>query len=172
MYDAYTRGKEDALEALGLEKNAYLGRVGSRLFRASRWLHKKMPTWTGTKREMFGQPVRFAKEIAKGRALSKGSVLRESFKAETPLAKAMFYGYPVVESTGIMLDDEGDKAKRIGESVGRSAIGLAVYRPFGMVGSMLVDPLGVGLGGAVGQTAGYLSDKVRGKTPPPNNELG
>jgi len=169
---AYDRGTADTLKLLGLEKVAYLGRVGTKLWRAQRWLHKKAPTWKGVREEMFGQPTRLVKEIARGKALSKGSVIRESFNTPTALTKMMFYGFPAVESAGIALDDEGNKATRIGGALGGGLLGLGAYKPLGLVGSMAMDPIGRSIGSAVGQTVGHLGNKVMGKPAQPNRPAG
>ena len=158
MLDAYTSGQVEAMEALGFIKTA-AGKAHL-LGRMANWSWKKMPTWHGVKKTMIGNPRKFMDEVASGRATAKGSLLRESFHTPTMLSKAMFYGYPAYESGSVMLDDKGDKARRVGESIGGAAAGLAAYSPFGLLGSMAADPLGRRVGGAIGQTAGYLGDKA------------
>ena len=163
MFDAYAAGQEDTLEALGLIKTA--GRF-STLKRFGDWAWKKVPTARSFRRGMVGSPRTFMEEVASGRALKdKRSMLRQSFYAPDALSKTMFYGMPAIETAGIAMDDEGNKSRRIGESLGGAAMGMAMYRPLGMVGSILTDPIGRSFGGAVGQTAGYLGDKVVGSEP-------
>ncbi len=165
----YNRGRNAVFSHLGITKEAVsvLHRP-SLLRKAKGWLLKKKPTATGVRDFMIGNPKRFGRELVEGRALGKGSLVRESLHAPDALSKVMFYGLPAVETAGIALDDEGNKAKRIGQSVGGAALGLAAYRPLGMVGSIAADAVGRGLGGGVGQAAGHVGNKIKGavqKTP-------
>ncbi len=169
MFDAYGAGREDTLTSLGLLKVAAYNSLWRR---AGRWASRKLPTARGVGQAMVGSPRQFAGEIAKGRVFSKGSLVRQGMKAPDPLSKLMFYGVPAVETAGIAIDDSGNKAQRIGASLGGSAMGLAAYRPLGLLGSMAADPIGRSIGGAMGQTAGYLGDKVIGKDPQQNLSLG
>ncbi len=180
----YAQGRADALSSLGLTKVAIstLRPSPSMLKRFGGWLRKKAPTKTGVRDFFIGDPRRFGREIAKGHPLGKGSLVRESFHAPDMLSKVMFYGMPAVETAGIAMDDEGDKARRIGGSLGGAALGLAAYRPLGMVGSIAADAVGRSLGGGIGQTAKHLAGKaqnsISGPTPqapptaPPKLDLG
>ena len=167
MNTFYEQGWGDAFQELGLEKTSAVPGVGA-LGRGARaaggWLKSKIPTWKGTKEFMVGNPRQFAEEIAAGKATSKGSLLRESFKVDSPYMKALLYGMPAVEAGSIAMDDEGRKAQRLGETLGGTALGLAAYRPFGLLGSMAADTLGRRLGAGIGQTADYVG---RGGAPEP-----
>lgn len=164
-------GRQEALSNLGLVKEA----AGTPLFYRAP-LKKRMWKWLSTKARglgrsagemMIGSPRRFGREIASGRALAKGGLLRESFRAPDMLSKALFYGFPAYEAGSIMLDDDPNKARRVGASLGGAALGLAAWRPLGMVGSMGADYIGRGLGGAIGQTAGHVAGQVAGQPSAP-----
>jgi len=157
MTNYYVAGRQEALRSLGLIKTA------NPLRRFGTWAYKKIPTWHKVKQETIGSPSRFMDEVAMGRALSKGSLIRESFKAPTPMSKIMFYGPSAVEVVGAATDKDDQKAKRIGEALGSATLGFGAYRPLGILGSMAVDPLGRAIGGAVGQTIGHVgSTAVKG----------
>jgi len=157
--DVYGIGQEEALQSLGITKVAWKAPLMKRM---GRWLLKKAPTWKGTREFAIGTPVQFGKEIMRGKALSKGSLMRQSLHAPDMFSKAMFYGFPAVEAGGIMLDSEANKARRVGEALGGATLGLAAYRPLGMLGSIGADMLGRSIGGGIGQTGGYLGDKIKG----------
>lgn len=175
MHSAYIAGQESALSTLGITKTAVsVGYRPSVLKRLGGWLKKKAPTRTGFRDMMIGDPKRFAKELASGhlfKGVGKGKTLiRESFRAPDMFSKAMFYGMPAVETAGIALDDEGDKTRRIGGSLGGAALGLAAYRPLGMIGSIGADMVGRSLGGGIGQAAAHVGSKITGaapESPPP-----
>lgn len=172
MTSVYEMGYRDALEKLGMEKVA-VGPLAARaplLRRAKWWLQKKMPTKSGVRQFLVGDPHRFGEELMAGKALRKGSLFRQSFHAPDAFSKVMFYGLPAVEAGSIALDEEGDKAKRVGQTLGGAALGLAAWRPLGMVGSMAADVLGRRLGGAVGQTGAYLATGKGPEQPPPTGE--
>jgi hypothetical protein len=162
-------GRNAALSDLGLVKEA----AGTPLFYKAP-LAKRMKTWLGNKARSLGRsagemaigsPRRFGRELASGRAFGKGSLIRESFHAPDMLSKVLFYGFPAYEAGSVMLDDDPHKARRIGASLGGAALGLAAWRPLGMVGSMGADYLGRGIGGALGQTVGHVAGQVAGHTP-------
>lgn len=162
----YAAGRQSALRLFGLEKQAVSVAAGAPLLRrAGWWLRGKAPTISATKRFLIGDPRKFGKELMQGKATGKGSLLRQSFHAPDTLSKVLFYGLPAVEASTIAMDAEPDKAKRVGRALGGAALGLAAWRPLGMVGSMAADTLGRGVGGVIGQTAGHLAGKV---TPPRN----
>lgn len=166
--DMFSKGRTDALVSLGLVKLAAgvpILQRPSLWKRLGRWAQRKMPTRTGVRNFFIGDPRRFGQEIIKGKALSKGSLIRESFHAPDMFSKAMFYGLPAVEGVGVALDEEGNKARRIGETLGGAALGLAAYRPLGMLGSVGADVLGRRLGGGIGQTAAHLVGKATTPTP-------
>ncbi len=154
-------GRQAALHELGLVKEAAripLFYKAPFMQRAKKWIGNKARSVGRSATEMaVGSPKRFGRELMSGRALSKGSLIRQSFKAPDMLSKALFYGFPAYEAGSIMLDDEKDKAKRIGASLGGAALGLAAWKPLGMAGSMGADYIGRGIGGAIGQTAGHVT---------------
>jgi len=159
----YKAGYSQALQNLGISKTARNILRSPWGTRARRWIQKKMPTRSGVRDFFIGNPRRFGQEIVEGKALGKGGLLRESFYAPDTFSKVMFYGLPAVEAAGIALDQQGDKAKRLGETVGGTALGLAAYRPLGMVGSIAADTLGRSLGGGIGKTVGHAGSKVKEK---------
>lgn len=162
----YELGHTAALESLGLTKEAVSVLAKPKfLARAGRWIAKKRPlNWM--KELSIGQPRRFGREVMQGKALSKGSLVRQSLHAPDMFSKAMFYGFPAVESGGILMDDAPNKAKRIGQSLGGAALGLAAWKPLGMIGAIGADMIGRGVGGTIGQTVGHLApsaSKSRGQ---------
>jgi len=172
MTTSYEIGRKVALERIGLTKTArmYPGRVpaqAARLTKVKEWLRSKAPTKSGIRKFFFGDPRRFGEELMAGKATGKGSVLRESFRAPDMLSKAMFYGLPLMEAGSIARDKEPDKAQRIGRTLGGSALGLAAWRPFGLVGSMAADTLGRQMGGAVGRAVGQRIGTKQSPTPSP-----
>ena len=162
MPSAFDTGHQDALKRLGLEKIAVMVPGKAPLLRRmGQWLRQKAPTRSGVQRFLVGDPRQFGREIMQGKALGKGSLLRKSFHAPDAFSKVMFYGLPAVDVASTALDDKGDKGRRIGETLGGAALGLAAWRPFGMLGSMAADTLGRRLGGAMGQTSEYLATGKR-----------
>jgi hypothetical protein len=127
------------------------------------WAKNQVPTKTGIRNFFVGDPRRFAEEVVSGKALGKHGLIRDSLRAPGLLNKAMFYGLPAYEGVNIARDNEPDKAKRIGALAGATTLGLAAFRPLGLLGSIGASYAGDRLGGGIGQTADYL---VRGnKTP-------
>lgn len=167
MNSVYKIGYRDAFHQLGLEKIAVSVGTGAPMLRRLKWwLQKKMPTKSGLRQFAVGDPRRFGSELMRGKAFGKGSLVRQGFHAPDAFSKVMFYGFPAVEAGSVALDEEGDKAKRIGQTLGGAALGLAAWRPLGMVGSMAADVLGRRLGGAVGQTASHLVGGQKSPTLP------
>lgn len=153
----YQVGRRDAFLKLGMHKEAIaVGRTAPLLRRLGTWMRSKVPTKQGIQEFAIGDPQRFAEELAQGKAFGKGSLVRSGFKAESPIEKATFYAMPALEAGSTIADDRGEKGRRLGETLGGTALGLAAWRPFGMVGSMVADTLGRRIGGAAGQTAEYL----------------
>jgi hypothetical protein len=159
----YEKGREAVFQALGVEKTAALPGAGA-LRSAGKWMRGKMPTARTAREFLIGNPRQFAEELSAGKALGKGGLLRKSFEAKNPATKALLYGVPLAEAGTIAMDPEGRKAQRLGETLGGATLGLAAWRPFGIMGSMAADTLGRRLGGAVGQTADYAR---RGGAPEP-----
>lgn len=158
--DFYKLGQHEALAQLGFYKEAappLLGRIGG-------WLAKKVPTRAGIKRFMIGDPRAFGKELLQGKALSKGSLIRQSLAAPDFLTKALFYGLPAYQAINIATDPMGNKAQRMGGLLGGNLLGLAAWRPFGILGSMAAGSLGEQLGSAVGQTGQFLATGKRPST--------
>jgi|GEM_PF-4679998 len=159
-------GRRAAFEELGLVKSA-----ATPLFYKAP-LMKRVGKWLGSKAHSIaemaiGSPRRFGRELMSGRALRKGSLIRESLDAPDMLSKAFFYGLPAYEAGSILLDKDPDKAKRVGASLGGAALGLATWRPLGMVGSIGADIAGRSVGGAVGGTLGGLAERAGLATPKP-----
>lgn len=140
----YAQGQQDANVVFGFTKVAIPFRAGPGLLqKAKKLVGKWMPTWEGTKRTMIGEPGRFVDELVNRKALSKGSLIREGFKAPGMLNKALFYGLPALDVVSTLRSDSPDKPGDIASILGGSAAGMAAFRPFGMLGSMAA-----GMGGA------------------------
>ena len=123
-----------------------------------------LPTRKGLREFAIGDPKRFIQELRSGTALGKGSLIRESMHAPDMMSKAMFYGLPAVEAGGIILDDEGNKGRRLAGSIGGAALGLAAWKPLGMAGSIGADILGR----RVGESIGGVADRLARKNPEAN----
>lgn len=144
----YIQGQYTASTVFGLTKMAgaygitpsLLGRMGKKI---KGWL----PTAAGTKRFFIGEPGKFKEEITSGKALSKGSLIRESFKAPGVLNKLLFYGFPALDVVSTMRSDSPDKPGDIAGILGGAAASSAMYRPLGMLGAMAA---GIG-GGMLGR---------------------
>lgn len=147
------------MEALGLTKVAVpIIQKAPLLRRAGWWLKKKLPQWGTTAKEIaVGRPKQFMEELAKGKAFGKGSLIRQSFHAPGVLNKVFWYGLPAYEGLQIMRSDDPNKAGRMGGLLGGTALGIAAWRPLGIVGSMGAGMLGERIGSGVGQTAEYLA---------------
>lgn len=143
----YTLGKQAAATVLGLDKVAVpLVTRPSFWARAAKGISPYLPTWKGTKEMMIGNPGQFMGELRDNKALAKGSLIREGFKAPGMLNKAFFYGMPALDAVNIMRSDSPNKAEELGGSVGGMLAGTAAFRPVGMLGSMVAGTAGSMLG--------------------------
>jgi len=159
MQDYYAQGRDDVFASLGITKVAVpIIPKAPLLRRAKWWLSKKLPKWGRTAKEMaIGSPKQFMGEIAQGKALAPGSLIRQSFHAPGLLNKAFWYGLPAYEGIQIMRSDEPGKAARMGGLLGGTALGIAAWRPLGILGSMGLGMLGERVGAGIGQTARHLT---------------
>lgn len=147
----YAQGQHAAGVFLGITKVA-VPLISRPAFwqRAGKTIKKWLPTWSGTKRTMVGEPGKFWNELVNRKALSKGSLVRQGFHAPGVLNKALFYGLPALDAVNVMRGDSPDKAGDIAGIIGGSIGGMAAYRPLGMLGAMAVGTAGSALGrGAV-----------------------
>ena len=154
----YEQGYQDALQLLGegLEKNAFIGKG---LRSVGRWAKSKLPTRQGVKQFLVGNPRQFIGEVRQGKAFGKDSLLAESFKAPGTFNKMMFYGLPGYDMARTAFDDQGNKAERMGAQLGGNLLGIAAFRPFGMLGSIGAGIAGDVAGGAIGRGVGKLTGK-------------
>jgi hypothetical protein len=118
---------------------------------------------TGFKNFMIGDPKAMMQQYRQGgfkRLLAKGTVtqapglIRQSFP-QGKLSKGLMYGLPAIEAAKVVGDDDPNKLRRLGGIAGGTALGLAAWRPLGMLGSMAAGSLGEAAG------SGFL------KKPPP-----
>jgi hypothetical protein len=90
---------------------------------------------------MVGEPVNFGKEIMSGNAFKRDSMMHQGLKAPTMFDKALLYGLPAYMGYQTMKSDAPDKAQQLG-GLALGTIGTnALYRPLGVVGSMLAYPV-------------------------------
>jgi len=159
MPDYYTAGQTAVLEALGISKVATPVIVRAPLLRrAGWWLQKKLPQWGKSLKEMaIGEPGKFVDELSRGKALSKGSLVRKSFHAPGMLNKVFWYGLPAYEGVQILRDDDPDKWGRMGGLIGGTALGIGAFRPLGIVGSMGAGMLGEHIGAGIARTGRQLA---------------
>lgn len=155
---AYSSGYEDALRILGADFEKTAG-IGQTLRGAGRFIKNKLPSRKAVGEFFVGSPRKFIDEVRQGKALSKGSLIHESFKAPGTFNKMMFYGMPGYEMARTAFDDQGDKAGRLGSQLGGNLLGIAAFRPFGMLGSMGAGMLGDYVGSKVGRRVGNIGAK-------------
>ena len=119
----------------------------------------KTPLTFGEKAKQFfiGQPRTFLNELNQGEAWKPHSVLRQSFYAPGVLAKGLIYGLPALEMAKEIRDDRPEKAKRIGQLLGGSALGFAAFGPTGMLGATALGGLGAYAGGTAGRLLEHMT---------------
>jgi hypothetical protein len=164
----YEQGNAEAFAALGLEKTARGAILKPVLSGAWKFLKSMKPTWKGTKEMFIGNPKQLWQEARAGTALSKGSLIRQSLNPKGVLNKALWYGFPAYEGYEIATDDQGDKWKRLGAAAGGAALGIAAFKPLGMLGAMALDPIGRMAGKGFGGGAEALKNKI---VPPQGNPM-
>lgn len=143
----FEKGAADACSQLGITKEAIFSRA---VRRKAKQLGNKALEF------MIGNPRKFMAEARAGKAFAPKSLIRQSFEAPGFVNKAMFYGLPALEAAGILTGSSEDKASELGGLLGGSALGIAAFKPFGMVGAM-----GAGiLGDVAGRSLGHLGQKA------------
>jgi hypothetical protein len=142
----FEEGWNEVYQSLGLLKVALVippgtvaraGQAGKSLVEAG----AKQPWHTSLRKFMIGEPINFGKEIMSGNAFKRDSMMHQGMKAPKMLDKALLYGLPAYMGYQTMKSDAPDKA----QSIGGLALGTlgtnALYRPLGMVGSMVAYPV-------------------------------
>lgn len=124
------------------------------------------PTRAGAKKFLIGDTRGFAHELLRGDAFRSGGMLRESLWPESSVGKVFRYGFPAYNIAQTLRDDNPDKARRIGATVGENVLG-GLGSPLGFVGSNIMGGLGKRIGGGIGQTAEYLATGKGPHTLPP-----
>lgn len=167
----YEQGQHAADVFLGFTKVA-IPLISSPSFwqRAGKVVKKWMPTWSGTKKMMVGEPGRFKDEILNNKMLSKGSLIRQGFKTPGMFNKALFYGFPAMDAISVARGNSPDKAGDIAGIIGGSAAGMAAFRPLGMIGAMAAGTAG----SVLGKKLVHGGQKVLGRGPeqvPPQEQL-
>jgi len=159
MPNLFEQGHFEMLQALGLTKTAApIIYKAPFLRRAGWWLGKKLPQWgKALKETAIGEPRKFLRELEQGKAFSKGSLIRESYKAPGILNKVFWYGFPAYEGLEILRDQDPNKAERLGGLIGGTALGMGAFKPLGMLGYMGADWLGHRLGSGLARTAKHLA---------------
>jgi len=154
----YQRGIAHILSLTGLEKTSGV---------VSTYLRDAVPRFGKyVKETAIGSPIAFGKEILEGKALKPEGMMRESLKAPGIFNKALFYGLPAWSGVGILRDNEGEKMKRIGGLAAGTAIGIAMFKPLGLVGAMAGDAVGQRVGGGLLGGLGNLTG-ISPKVPTP-----
>lgn len=131
----YRNGYTNTLDSLGITKTAAL----PLLTRAGAWVASKAPSWGKWLAEAaIGAPKQFGKEVLKGTALAPGSLIRKSFHTPTLFDKAIWYGFPAYDAYRTLTSrvPTGVKAEQLGGLAGGAALGMAAFRPLGMLGVM------------------------------------
>jgi hypothetical protein len=155
----YLQGQQDALSFFGVSHTKVAGKA-KLLSRAGKKVKSWMPTWGGVKRFFVGEPGKFVGELRKGKALSKGSLIREGFQAPGVINKALFYGLPALDVISTARSNSPDKPGDIAGILGGTAASMAAFRPFGLLGAMAG-----GMGGSA------LARKIFAKNPQEGEEV-
>jgi hypothetical protein len=149
----YNKGYAEAYTSMGLIKIAAAPAVvaggKAAVSQASRWPGVRR----FFKQMVIGEPGKLRDQFREGglkRLFSRGDakkgieegIIRSSMKPTGVVTAGLFYGMPAHEIGKILGDDEGDKARRIGAEAGAAALGMATWRPLGIVGSMAGDWIG------------------------------
>lgn len=176
----YLQGQYAASAFFGISHTKVAGRA-TLAARAGTKLKSWLPTWGGVKRFFVGEPGKFVGELRKGKALSKGSLIREGFSTGTgipgALNKAIFYGLPAMDVVSALKSNSTDKPGDIAGILGGTAASMAAFRPLGMLGAMAG-----GMGGSMlarkifskgQQAAGYVPEEEAppDQTPSPYEPL-
>lgn len=157
----YNAGIDTTLATYGITKMAAGG--ASMAGSAARWVKNRFTgdrlksMGRGIKEFAVGNPGKFWEEVRAGKALAPGSLVREGLKAPTILDKALFYGLPAYEVGTTLGDHAGDKANRVGATLGASALGMAAFKPLGMLGALAASSLGGAVGGGAGTAFGHAT---------------
>jgi hypothetical protein len=121
------------------------------------WLAKKFTKWGPAIGEnIYGRPKQFLQK--------PWETIKDSFKMTPVDPKApiksrlmryggmgLFYGLPAYQAMQIMKDPPGNRAENMGGLIGGSALGLAAFSPFGMVGSIAAGEVGDRIGRKIGK---------------------
>lgn len=146
----FEEGWNEVYQSLGLSKVALaiplsavqtaqraLGQAGRNIGETA----VKQPWHTSLRKFMIGEPINFGKELLSGNAFKRDSMMHQGMRAPKMLDKALLYGLPAYMGYQTMKSDAPDKA----QSIGGLALGTlgtnALYRPLGMVGSMVAYPV-------------------------------
>ena len=150
----YEQGQLSTLTSLGLVKHAASPVDPAMLKKIIPWQRR----WGGgIRRAVIGQPTRFWEEMKGGpRTLfGKGSLIREGFSAPGMVGKAFMYGVPTYQAINAVTDKDPNNAKQIGQLVGSTALGFAMFSPVGLLGSMA----GYSAGDTIGEGVSRLFSK-------------
>ena len=188
---AYQLGQESVLVALGLTKVAMDKEAlrmpafaGKALRGVGQWTKKKFmgdPTkgtkgiLRGAKEMAVGTPIKSTKEILSGKGWSPGGSLRESFSiGGKSLPKriaggALMYGLPAhsVYKAVTNKDPNVGRGEQVGQILGSTLGGYGAWKPYGMVGSVLVGQALGNIGARMGRMGDTATDKLTGKKPQP-----
>lgn len=121
-------GHASVLQSLGLEKVAF--KIPDRLKSFGR----------DFKEGLVGSPIQFGKELLSGKAFTRKGMMYEGLKAPRLFDKALLYGLPSYMGYNIMKSGDPDKAQQLGGLAASTLGTAAMYKPFGMLGSMLAMP--------------------------------
>jgi hypothetical protein len=139
----FEAGWNEVYVSLGLTKVA-LGIPPGTVAQAGKTIGEtaaKQPWHTTLRKAIVGEPLRFGKEVMEGKAFSSGSMLHEGLKVPKLMDKALLYGLPGYMGYQTMKSDAPDKAQQIG-GLALGTLGTnALFRPFGMLGSVAAYPV-------------------------------
>lgn len=129
----FEQGQRDVLSRFNLVKEA----AGPVSWLSKAWT-KYRPTGKGVREFAIGDPKGFLKD-------PWGSI-RGSFAAPKLWEKGMLYGLPAFQAAQIMKQPPGQRGEEMGSLLGGTALGIAAWKPFGMLGSMAAGTVGDVLG--------------------------
>jgi hypothetical protein len=149
----YDKGADRALESLGITKEAVVGSLVRAWSPGVKSFGKRFAK--NFKEILIGSPIKTVQQVQAGKALAPGGLIREGFRVgKGPMGLAiggLMYGLPAYEALKVMRSEDPDKARQLGRIIGGTAAGLGTWRAFGLLGSMLAQPIGERLGEEVGK---------------------
>lgn len=142
----FESGWDDVISALGLTKTALAvppaaaSQLAGKAMSTGVNAATKTPWYTSVRKGAIGEPINFGKELLSGKAFTREGMMYDGLRARSTMDKALLYGLPAFMGYQTMKSDAPDKAQQMGGLVASTLGTNALFRPFGMLGSMLAYP--------------------------------